>query len=91
MLAFVGHNNHSLSIRMSRGTGLLGIASQGLSHPFLKTFAAFFPTQLTTTGSPSMVNSKQCLDIRVGNIEKGLERGFIKQRFNNRPVYSAFV
>ena len=31
------------SIRMSRGTGLLRLASQGLSHPFLKTFAAVFP------------------------------------------------
>ena len=28
---------------MSRGTGLLRLASQGLSHPFLKTFAAVFP------------------------------------------------
>ena len=28
---------------MSRGTGLLRLASQGFSHPFLKTFAAVFP------------------------------------------------
>ena len=28
---------------MSRGTGLLRVASQGLSSPFLKTFAAIIP------------------------------------------------
>ena len=28
---------------MSRGTGLLRLASEGLSHLFLKTFAAVFP------------------------------------------------
>ena len=31
------------SVRMSRGTGLLRLASQGLSHPFWKTCAAVFP------------------------------------------------
>ena len=31
------------SIRISPGTGLLRVASQGLSHPFLKAFAAVFP------------------------------------------------
>ena len=31
------------SIRISRGTGLLRVASQGLSHQFLKTFTAVFP------------------------------------------------
>ena len=31
------------SVRMSRGTGLLRVASHGLSHPFLKTFTAVFP------------------------------------------------
>ena len=30
------------SIRMSSGTGFLGVASQGLSRLFLKTFAAVF-------------------------------------------------
>ena len=30
-------------IRMSRGTGSLTVASQGLSRPFLKTFTAVFP------------------------------------------------
>ena len=31
------------SIRMSRGTGLLRVASQGFSQPFLKTLAAVYP------------------------------------------------
>ena len=31
------------SIRLSRGTGSLRLAPQGLSHPFLKTFAAVYP------------------------------------------------
>ena len=31
------------SIRMSRGTGLLIVASQGFSQPFLKTLAAVYP------------------------------------------------
>ena len=31
------------NIRMSRGTGLITEASQGLSRPFLKTFAAVYP------------------------------------------------
>ena len=31
------------NIRMSRGTDSLRVVSQGLSPPFLKTFAAVFP------------------------------------------------
>ena len=31
------------SIRMSRATGLLRVASQGFSQPFLKTLAAVYP------------------------------------------------
>jgi len=31
------------NIRMSRGTGLFRVASQGLSRPFLKTFAVNIP------------------------------------------------
>ena len=30
-------------VRMSRGTGSVSVASQGLSRPFLKTVAAVFP------------------------------------------------
>ena len=44
----IGHKNtfcaqSETSIRMSRGTGLLRVASQGLSHPFLKTLVAVYP------------------------------------------------
>ena len=31
------------NIRMSRGTASITVASQGLSRPFLKTFAAVYP------------------------------------------------
>ena len=34
---------YKTTIRMSRGTGSLTVASQGLSRPFLKTFTAVFP------------------------------------------------
>ena len=44
----IGHKNifcaqSQINIRMSCGTGLLRGVSQGLSHPFLKTFTAIIP------------------------------------------------
>ena len=42
--AFRGQKMQSeTSIRMSRGTGLLRVATQKRSRPFLKTFATVFP------------------------------------------------
>ena len=38
----IGHKQLKKSIRTSRGTGLLKVASQGLSRPFLKTFATIY-------------------------------------------------
>ena len=38
----IGHKQLQKSIRISRGTGLLKVASQGLSRPFLKTFATIY-------------------------------------------------
>lgn len=57
MVNFIIINNNfraqsQTNIRMSRGTGLFRVASQGLSRPFLKTFAVpFIPKQLTASGS----------------------------------------
>ena len=50
-------------ISISRGTGLLRVASHGLSRLFLKTFAAvyFDPTRLTASGSPRMGLPEQAI------------------------------
>ena len=48
----IGHKKRT-SIRICRGTGSLIVLSPGLSHPFLKNFAPFFPIQLTTPKSPN--------------------------------------
>ena len=46
------------------GNGPVKVATQGLFHPYLKTFVPpFLPTRLTAPGSPRMVHSWQCFSI----------------------------
>ena len=55
------------SIRMSRGTGSLGVASQGLSRLFLKTFAAVFEPNWPPLGLRISEDARQLIRCRKCN------------------------
>ena len=70
------------SIRISHGTGLLRVASQGLSHPFLKTSPPFFPTQVTAPWSPRMEYEQSLIfrDLEKRQAQRVKREGFAALR-----------